>query len=143
MRCARLSARPTSPGEPGTGSSSSAAPVSPKLPVLLLEDSGALVGLTLALLGVGLSVLTDNGDLRRHRLLCIGVLLATIAILLAREITSLLIGEAALPEQINKIHAAILATPGVEQVIHLRTVHLGPDDLVVAAKIAYSVRRRG
>jgi len=60
---------------------------------------------------------------------------ATIAVLLAREITSLLIGEAALPEQVDKIHAAILKTPGVDQLIHLRTVHLGPDDLLVAAKI--------
>ncbi len=116
---------------------------SPELPVLLLEDSGALVGLTLALLGVGLSVLTNNGVYDGIASLCIGVLLATIAILLAREITSLLIGEAALPEQINKIHAAILATPGVEQVIHLRTVHLGPDDLVVAAKIGIQSAAEG
>jgi len=108
---------------------------SPELPVLLLEDSGALVGLTFALLGVGLSVLTGNGIYDGVASLCIGLLLTLIAILLAREITSLLIGEAALPEQVNRIHAAILATPGVEQVIHLRTVHLGPDDLLVAAKI--------
>src|SRR5215212_4891148 len=52
-----------------------------------------------------------------------------------RKITSVLIGEAAVPEQVNKIHSAIVGTPGVEQVIHLRTVHLGPDDLLVAAKI--------
>jgi cation diffusion facilitator family transporter len=108
---------------------------SPELPVILLEDSGALIGLTLALLGVGLSVLTGNGIFDGVASLCIGLLLATIAILLAREITSLLIGEAALPEQVNNIHSAILATPGVDQVIHLRTVHLGPDDLLVAAKI--------
>jgi cation diffusion facilitator family transporter len=112
---------------------------SPELPVLLLEDSGALIGLTLALLGVGLSVLTGNGVYDGVASLCIGLLLATIAILLAREITSLLIGEAALPEQANKIHSAILATPGVDQVIHLRTVHLGPDDLLVAAKIGVLV----
>src|SRR3954469_10810407 len=108
---------------------------SPELPVLLLEDSGALVGLVLALLGVGLSVLTGNGVYDGISSICIGLLLGAIAILLAREMTSLLIGEAALPEQINKIHSAALATPGVEQVIHLRTVHLGPDDLLVAAKI--------
>ena len=75
----------------------------PELPVLLLEDSGALVGLTLALLGVGLTVLTGNGVFDGIASLCIGVLLATIAVLLARETTSLLIGEAAVPEQINKI----------------------------------------
>jgi cation diffusion facilitator family transporter len=108
---------------------------SPELPVILLEDTGALIGLTLALFGVGLSVLTGNGIYDGVASLCIGLLLATIAILLAREITSLLIGEAALPEQANTIHSAILATPGVDQVIHLRTVHLGPDDLLVAAKI--------
>jgi divalent metal cation (Fe/Co/Zn/Cd) transporter len=108
---------------------------SPELPVLLLEDSGALVGLILALLGVGLSVLTGNGVYDGISSICIGLLLGAIAILLAREITSLLIGEAALPEQIDKIHSAVLATPGVDQVIHLRTVHLGPDDLLVAAKI--------
>jgi cation diffusion facilitator family transporter len=108
---------------------------SPELPVLLLEDSGALVGLVLALLGVGLSVLTGNGVYDGISSICIGLLLGAIAILLAREITSLLIGEAALPEQVDKIHSAVLATPGVDQVIHLRTVHLGPDDLLVAAKI--------
>jgi cation diffusion facilitator family transporter len=108
---------------------------SPELPVLLLEDSGALIGLVLALLGVGLSVLTGNGVYDGISSICIGLLLGAIAILLAREMTSLLIGEAALPEQINKIHTAVLATPGVDQVIHLRTVHLGPDDLLVAAKI--------
>jgi len=108
---------------------------SPELPVILLEDSGALVGLVFALLGVGLSLLTGNGIYDGIASLCIGLLLATIAVLLAREITSLLIGEAALPEQVDKIHAAILKTPGVDQLIHLRTVHLGPDDLLVAAKI--------
>ena len=110
----------------------------PELPVLLLEDSGALVGLTFALLGVGLTVLTGNGIFDGIASLCIGALLATIAVLLARETTSLLIGEAAVPEQINKIHAALLAAPGVDRVIHLRTVHLGPDELLVAAKIAVS-----
>jgi len=116
---------------------------SPELPVLLLEDSGALVGLTLALLGVGLSVLTGNGIFDGIASLCIGLLLAAIAVLLAREITSLLIGEAAVPEQVNKIHSAILATPGVDQVIHLRTVHLGPDDLLVAAKIGVPADAEG
>jgi len=110
----------------------------PELPVLLLEDSGALVGLTLALLGVGLSVLTGNGVFDGVATLCIGALLATIAVLLARETTSLLIGEAAVPEQIDKIHAALLSVPGVDQVIHLRTVHIGPDELLVAGKIGVS-----
>jgi cation diffusion facilitator family transporter len=115
----------------------------PELPVLLLEDSGALVGLTVALVGVGLTVLTGNGIYDGVASLCIGVLLATIAVLLARETTSLLIGEAAVPEQIDTIDAALRSAPGVDRVIHLRTVHLGPDELLVAAKIAVSGRADG
>jgi cation diffusion facilitator family transporter len=115
----------------------------PELPVLLLEDSGALLGLTFALLGVGLSVLTGNGVFDGVATLCIGALLVAIAVLLARETTSLLIGEAAVPEQINAITAALLSVPGVERVIHLRTVHLGPDELLVAAKIGVSADADG
>jgi len=115
----------------------------PELPVLLLEDSGALVGLTLALLGVALSELTGNGIFDGIATMCIGVLLGTIAVLLARETTSLLMGEAAVPEQVEKIQAALLATPGVERVIHLRTVHLGPEELLVAAKIGVSADADG
>ena len=107
----------------------------PELPVILLEDSGALLGLTFAMLGVGLSVLTGNGVFDGIATLCIGALLVAIAVLLARETTSLLIGEAAVPEQVNAITAALLSVAGVERVIHLRTVHLGPDELLVAAKI--------
>jgi cation diffusion facilitator family transporter len=110
----------------------------PELPVLLLEDSGALVGLTVALLGVGLSVVSGNAIFDGVATLCIGVLLVTIAVLLARETTSLLIGEAAVPEQINKIVAELQSAPGVERVIHLRTVHLGPEEILVAGKIAVS-----
>jgi cation diffusion facilitator family transporter len=110
----------------------------PELPVILLEDSAALVGLTIALLGVGLTALTGNGVFDGAATLCIGVLLAAIAALLGREVTSLLVGEAAAPEQIDEIHAALLSTPGVDQVIHLRTLHLGPDELLVAGKIGVS-----
>jgi divalent metal cation (Fe/Co/Zn/Cd) transporter len=87
------------------------------------------------LLVVGLTALTGNSVFDGIATLCIGGLLVTIAILLARETTSLLIGEAAVPEQANKIYAALLSSPGVAQVIHLRTVHLGPDELLVAGKI--------
>ena len=97
----------------------------------------------MALLGVGLTVVTGNGVFDGVASLCIGVLLATIAVLLARETTSLLIGEAAVPEQIDTIYAALLAAPGVDRVIHLRTVHLGPDELLVAGKIAVSGRADG
>ena len=116
---------------------------SPELPVILLEDSGALVGLSLALLGVGLTALTGNSVFDGIATLCIGGLLVTIAVLLARETTSLLIGEAAVPEQANKIYAALLSSPGVAQVIHLRTVHLGPDELLVAGKIGVSPEADG
>jgi hypothetical protein len=84
-----------------------------------------------------------RGRSSRRRSLCIGALLATIAVLLARETTSLLIGEAAVPKQISKIQAALLAAAGVDRVIHLRTVHLGPDELLVAGKIGVSSQADG
>lgn len=115
----------------------------PEIPVILLEDSGALLGLTFALVGVGLSELTGNGVFDGIATLFIGALLITAAVVLARETTSLLIGEAAVPEQIEVITAAVLSTPGVERVIHLRTVHLGPDELLVAGKIGVSPHAAG
>jgi cation diffusion facilitator family transporter len=115
----------------------------PELPVILLEDSGALLGLTFALVGVGLSELTGNGVFDGIATLCIGALLVTAAVVLARETTSLLIGEAAVPEQIEAITAALLSTPGVERVIHLRTVHLGPEELLVAGKIGVAADADG
>ena len=115
----------------------------PELPVILLEDSGALLGLTFALVGVGLSELTGNGVFDGIATVCIGLLLVTAAVVLARETTSLLIGEAAVPEQVDAITAALLSTPGVEHVIHLRTVHLGPEELLVAGKIGVSAAADG
>ena len=115
----------------------------PELPVILLEDAGALLGLVLALLGVGLSVLTGNGIFDGIATGCIGILLVTIAVILATEIKSLLIGEAALPEEVTAIHTALLSTPGVDRVIHLRTMHLGPEELLVAAKIAVAAAADG
>jgi cation diffusion facilitator family transporter len=116
---------------------------SPELPVILLEDSGALLGLLFALIGVGLSVLTGNGVFDGIATLCIGALLVAVAVLLAVETKSLVIGESALPEQVAAIEKALLATPGVERVIHLRTVHLGPDELLVAAKIGVGAEDEG
>ncbi|MEV4666122.1 cation diffusion facilitator family transporter [Micromonospora echinofusca] len=115
----------------------------PELPVILLEDAGALLGLVFALGGVGLSVLTGNGIFDGIATLCIGVLLVVIAVVLAAETKSLLIGEAALPEEITAIHTELVSTPGVDGVIHLRTLHLGPEDLLVAAKIAIGTVDRG
>jgi cation diffusion facilitator family transporter len=107
----------------------------PELPVVLLEDPGALLGLLLALVGVGLSVLTGNGVFDGISTLAIGLLLVTIAVLLAVETKSLIIGESAVPEQLDAIQQALLGAPGVDRVIHLRTMHLGPDELLLAAKI--------
>lgn len=109
--------------------------VNPELPVVLLEDTGALCGLVLALLGVGLSVLTGNPIWDAIGTIAIGVLLAVIAVVLVIETKSLLIGEAAAPGLIEKITRVLVGGP-VERVIHLRTQYLGPEELLVAAKIA-------
>ncbi|MBH1932717.1 cation diffusion facilitator family transporter [Streptomyces sp. AV19] len=108
----------------------------PELPVVLLEDLGALVGLVLALLGVTLTVATGDGVWDGIGTLCIGALLVLIALVLAAETKSLLLGEAAGPEQVARIRAAAVDGETVTGVIHMRTLHLGPEELLVAAKIA-------
>ncbi len=108
----------------------------PELPVVLLEDLGALVGLILALGGVGLALATGNGVWDGIGTLCIGVLLILIAIVLAVETKSLLLGEAAGVEEVKKIEAAVVDDATVTGIIHMRTLHLGPEELLVAAKIA-------
>jgi cation diffusion facilitator family transporter len=108
----------------------------PELPVVLLEDFGALVGLVLALCGVGIALATGDGVWDGIGTLCIGILLVLIALVLAAETKSLLLGEAAGAESVAKIRDAILADDGVVRIIHMRTLHLGPDELLVAAKIA-------
>ncbi|MEU3610552.1 cation diffusion facilitator family transporter [Streptomyces sp. NPDC035033] len=108
----------------------------PELPVVLLEDLGALVGLILALGGVGLALLTGDGIWDGIGTLCIGVLLILIAIVLALETKSLLLGEAAGLDEVKKIEDAIVDGTTVTRLIHMRTLHLGPEELLVAAKIA-------
>jgi cation diffusion facilitator family transporter len=108
----------------------------PELPVVLLEDLGALVGLVLALLGVGLTLLTHDGTWDGLGTLAIGVLLVVIAVVLAIETKSLLLGEAATREDVARITAALTADDVVTRVIHMKTMHLGPEELLVAAKIA-------
>ncbi|GLW96017.1 cation diffusion facilitator family transporter [Microtetraspora sp. NBRC 16547] len=108
----------------------------PELPVVLLEDLGALLGLVFALFGVAMAVVTGNGVWDGVGTLMIGVLLATIAVVLALETKSLLIGESAAPEVEEQICAALEGAPEVTRVIHMRTLHLGPEELLVAAKIA-------
>ncbi|MFF5258632.1 cation diffusion facilitator family transporter [Actinomadura viridis] len=108
----------------------------PELPVVLLEDLGALVGLVLALLGVTMAVVTGNGVWDGVGTVAIGVLLALIAIILAIETKSLLIGEGADPEVEGRIVAALESVDEVARVIHIRTQYVGPEEMLIAAKIA-------
>jgi cation diffusion facilitator family transporter len=107
----------------------------PELPIVLLEDSGALVGLLLALAGVGLTIATGNPVWDGIGTLGIGVLLGIIAIILIVEMHSLLIGEGVTPKQEGRIASALVDGKLVLSVIHARTQYLGPDDVLLAAKI--------
>ena len=110
----------------------------PELPVVLLEDIGAELGLVFALIGVSLTLATDNGRWDAAGTAMIGILLVLIAIILAIEMKSLLLGEAASASAIRRIREALVGdgTEGVTEVIHMRTMHLGPEELLVTAKIA-------
>jgi cation diffusion facilitator family transporter len=108
----------------------------PELPAVLLEDVAALVGLMFATAGVALAVTTGSEFWDGAGSLAIGVLLACVAVILAVETKSLLIGESASADMERAIVAALEAGDGVERVIHLRTLHMGPESLLVAAKIA-------
>jgi cation diffusion facilitator family transporter len=108
----------------------------PELPVVLLEDMAALIGLAFAFAGISLAWATGDGVWDGAGSLAIGLLLACAAAILAVETKSLLIGESAGSEVERQVVAAIEDGPEVERVIHLRTVHVGPDSLLVAAKIA-------
>ena len=108
----------------------------PELPVVLLEDTGALIGLVLALAGVGLTMATGNPIWDGVGTLCIGALLAVIAVILMVEMHSALIGEGATPQEGQAIRQALERTAHIDRVIHLRTQYLSPDELLVGAKIA-------
>jgi cation diffusion facilitator family transporter len=108
----------------------------PELPAVLLEDMAALTGLAFAAVGVGLAVITGNGVWDGAGSLAIGTLLAVVAMILAVEMKSLLIGESASAEVERAVVAALEAGDEVVGVIHLRTLHMGPESLLVAAKIA-------
>ena len=109
---------------------------SPELPVVLLEDTGALIGLVLALGGVGLTMVTDDPIYDGIGTLCIGVLLGIIAIVLIVEMKSLLIGEGATPEQGLAIRENLVDSAKITSVIHLKTQYLGPEEMLIAAKVA-------
>jgi cation diffusion facilitator family transporter len=107
----------------------------PELPVVLLEDTAALLGLVFALLGVSTAAITGDAKWDAIGTIAIGLLLAVVAVILIIETKSLLVGEAASPDAVDRIRAALVGQ-GVDRVIHLRTMHLGPDELLVAAKVA-------
>lgn len=115
----------------------------PELPVLLLEDSAALAGLVFALAGVVLTLVTGNGIWDGFGSLAIGLLLVCVATLLAIEMKSLLIGESATGRTVELIEQALEAEPLVDRIIHMKTMHLGPEELLVAAKIAVTAGDTG
>ncbi|WP_129661968.1 cation diffusion facilitator family transporter [Rothia uropygialis] len=108
---------------------------SPELPVVMLEDSAAVTGLVLALVGVVMTVVTGDGRWDAAGSGAIGVLLVVVAVFLAVEIKSLLVGESANPESERRIREAITQQADTD-LIHLKTMHLGPEEILVAAKIA-------
>jgi cation diffusion facilitator family transporter len=110
----------------------------PEIPVIVLEDTGALVGLVFALTGIVLSQVFDQPRYDALGSLAIGLLLVAIAGMLGYEMSSLLLGEAARPEEVEAICKAMEAGDDVVRVIHMRTEHLGPDELLVAAKVEFA-----
>ena len=108
---------------------------SPELPVILLEDFAALIGLVVAFVAVSLSLITSNAYFDVGGTAIIGALLVIVAVILSIEVKSLLIGESASKDSIAGIRSAIESTPGITQIIHLKTLHIGPEELLVAAKI--------
>jgi cation diffusion facilitator family transporter len=108
----------------------------PELPVVLLEDLAALIGLFFALFGVGLTLLTHNGIWDAVGTALIGILLVVVAVTLSVEMKSLLLGEAGSLENVRAIEDAIGSSDGVDRIIHMRTLHVGPEELLVAAKVA-------
>jgi cation diffusion facilitator family transporter len=110
---------------------------SPELPVVLLEDAAALVGLAFALFGVAMTLITGDGHWDAVGTAMIGLLLVAVAVVLALETSSLLLGEGAAADDLAAIRAALVG-PGVDGVIHIRTMYVGPEELLVAAKIAVS-----
>jgi divalent metal cation (Fe/Co/Zn/Cd) transporter len=103
--------------------------------VVLLEDFAALIGLVFALFGVTLTLLTDNGIWDGIGTVLIGLLLVCVAVVLAIETKSLLIGESATREHVSQIETALVDGDEIERIIHMKTMHLGPEELLVAVKV--------
>lgn len=115
---------------------------SPELPVILLEDTAALLGLVFAFLGVGLTIITGNPIFDAIGTLCIGLLLVVVAVVLGAEMKSLLVGEGANKKDLVKIREAINAHDDVDALIHMKTLYLGPEELLVAVKLAFGKKDR-
>ncbi|MEU7834287.1 MULTISPECIES: cation diffusion facilitator family transporter [unclassified Nonomuraea] len=107
----------------------------PELPVVLLEDTAALAGLVFALVGVGLTVLTGNSAFDGLGSIAIGLLLVAVAVTLARETKSMIIGEAATPAVQDAIEKVLDGDPSIQAFAQVRTLHLGPEDLLIAARV--------
>lgn len=110
----------------------------PELPVVLLEDVAALLGLTFALLGVGLTILTGDSLWDAVGTIMIGVLLVLVAVVLGLETSSLLVGEGASVDDVRAIRQALDAHDDVTAVVHMKTLYLGPDELLVGAKVTFT-----
>ena len=115
----------------------------PELPVVVLEDIAALAGLVLAFLGVGLTVLTHNSIFDAIGTLAIGALLVLVALILGAETSSLLVGEGASKDDAKNIEVALESTSGVQSVIHMKTLYLGPEELMLGAKIEVKATATG
>ena len=107
----------------------------PELPVLLLEDSAAVIGLLLAFSGIILTMVTGNSMFDAIATLLIGLLLIIVAIFLGKEMKSLLIGEAVVPLEEEQIRTLVSSVDGVVKIIHMRTLHLSPEEILLAIKI--------
>ena len=114
---------------------------SPELIVVFLEDLGALIGIGIAGAGVALTTITGQGAWDAIASIAIGVLLATIGLVVNRETQSLLVGESARDEVVAAIREAIASTDGIDGVAELRTIHVGPEDLVIAAAVWVDPKR--
>jgi len=110
----------------------------PTIPLVLMEDISALIGLTLALMAVLLTVVTGNPRWDAFGSIVIGLLLMVVAVFIARDTHGLLVGERATPEMEARVQALIEGTPGVRRLTQLLTMHLGPDFVLLAVKVAFT-----
>lgn len=113
----------------------------PELPVVLLEDLAALLGLVFAFIGVGLTVITGDGLYDAIGTFAIGALLVVVAVILGLEMGSLLVGEGATTSDLAAIRQAIQSHPSIDRIIHLKTLYVGPEELMVGAKLAFPPER--